>query len=106
MDYVDLLITNNDLTLDAGGNPKLITDRDVIAQDLVHMIREKGFLPPLVGNRNRADIDRIKVKITLAVDNDQRIVPGSATISEPEPGTFYLIADTIEYGPVYIDLGV
>lgn len=104
--HIDLLITDNDLTPDVGGNPVLILDRDVIAQDLVHMIRESEYLPPLVGNRNRSLIERTKVEITLAVDNDLRIVPGSVYIEEPESGQFYLIADTIEFGPLYINLGV
>ncbi len=103
--YIDLLIEDDDLTLDAGRNPQVIPDRDVIAQDLVHMIREEGFLPPLVGNRNRDLIERTKVDITLAVDNDYRIEPGSAQIEEPEPGRFYLTADTIEFGPVGFLLG-
>ncbi len=80
--YTDILVTDDDVTLDAGGNPVIIYDRDVIAQDLVHMIRENGYLPPLVGNRNRDDIERTKVEITIAVDNDYRIVPGSAAIEE------------------------
>jgi hypothetical protein len=103
--YTDLLITDDDLDLDVAGNPLLVDDRDVIAQDLVHMIREKGFLPPLVGNRNRDLINRTQVEITLAVDNDTRIVPGSAYIEEPEPGTFYLVAQTIKFGPVGFYLG-
>ena len=103
--YKDLLVTDDDLTPDVAGNPQTIYDRDVIAQDLVHMIREKGFLPPLVGNRNRDLIERTKVEITLAVDNDYRIVPGSAYIEEPEDGTFYLVADTIDFGPVGFYLG-
>jgi hypothetical protein len=99
-EYRDLLITDDDLALDEAGNSILIFDRDVIAQDLVHMIRESGLLPPLVGNRNRGLVERTKVEITLAVDNDYRIVPGSAYIEEPEPGRFYLTADTIQFGPV------
>ncbi len=100
MEYVDLLVTDDDLTPDVAGNPVLISDRDVIAQDLVHMIRESGFLPPLVGNRNKDLVERTKVEMTLAVDNDYRIIPGSAYIEEPEPGRFYLVADTIQFGPV------
>lgn len=103
--YLDLLVTNDDLSLDVGGNVKTCTDRDVIAQDLVHMIREKGFLPPLVANRNRDIIDQTIVKITLAVDNDYRIIPGSAHIEESDTGTFYLMADTIDFDSVYLELG-
>ena len=40
--YIDLLISNDDLTPDAGGIPEKIADRASIAQDLVHMIRESG----------------------------------------------------------------
>jgi hypothetical protein len=103
--YSDLIVSEDDLSLDVGGNVNTCTDRDVIAQDLVHMIREKGYLPPLVGNRNRDIIDQAIVKITLAVDNDYRIVPGSATIEETGTGTFYLYADTIDFDSVYIELG-
>lgn len=106
MTFLDLLITNDDLTPDVGGNPMTITDRDVIAQDLVHMIREDGFLPPLVGNRNRGLIDKTKMMITLAVDNDVRIVPGSASIDEVEDGTFYLSAETLDFGPIGFTLEV
>ena len=103
--YLDLTVIEDDLTLDVGGNVEACTDRDVIAQDLVHMIREKGFLPPLVANRNRDIIDQAIVNITLAVDNDYRIVPGSANIEESEAGTFYLIADTIDFDSIYLELG-
>jgi len=103
--YLDLSITDDDLTLDVARNAETLTDRDVIAQDLVHMIREKGFLPPLVANRNRDIIEQAKVKITLAVDNDYRIVPGSASIEETESGTFYLFADTIDFDAIYLELG-
>jgi hypothetical protein len=106
MTFLDLLITDDDLTLDVGGNPLTITDRDVIAQDLVHMIREEGFLPPLVGNRNRGLVDRTKMLITLAVDNDSRIVPGSAAIEEVRAGVFYLSAETMDFGPIGFGLEV
>ena len=104
--FRDLLVQNDDLALDVAKNTVLIHDRDVIAQDLVHMIRESGFLPPLVGNRNRGIVERTKVEITLAVDNDSRIIPGTAKIEEPEQGLFYLTADTIDFGPIYTNLGV
>ncbi|WP_419174400.1 DUF2590 family protein [Desulfosediminicola sp.] len=104
--YLDLLITDNDLTPDVAGNPLLTTDRDVIAQDIIHMIKELGYLPPLVANRNQGLIERTKVEITMAVDNDYRIVPGSTFIEEPDPGTFYLVAQTLEFGSIEIYLGV
>lgn len=104
--FLDLLITEDDLTLDVGGNPLTLTDQEVIAQDLVHMIREEGFLPPLVGNRNRSLVERTKVALTLAVDNDFRIVPGSATVEEAPDGVFYLSAETMNFGPIHMTLEV
>lgn len=102
--YVDLLVTDDDLTLDAGGNPVMVWDRESIAQDIVHMIRETGLLVELLGNRD----DRLKaanvVKLTLAVDNDERIVPGTCAIEEPKPGVFYLTAETVEFGPMSLKL--
>jgi hypothetical protein len=104
--YYDLHVKDDDLVLDIAGNPEIIEDRDVIAQDLIHMIREKGFLPPLVGSRNRDLIDRTKVEITLAVDNDYRVVPGTAKVIEKDLGLFLLQADTLEFGPVSFELEV
>jgi hypothetical protein len=34
------------------------------------------------------------------VDNDERIVPGSCSIHEVSLGTFYLVAETAEFGPI------
>ena len=36
----------------------------------------------------------------MAVDDDVRIVPGSCEITEVELGVFYLVADTVEFGPI------
>ena len=52
--YRDLLITDDDITLDAGGYPVLVTERACIAQDIQHMIRESGLLVDLVGERTCA----------------------------------------------------
>lgn len=104
--FIDLLATDDDLTLDAGREPRLCTDRDVIAQNIIHMIREEGYLPPLVANRNNDLKEKTKVEITLAVDNMATIVPGSAQIEEPHLGEFYILADTIDFGPIYLELSI
>ena len=46
--YIDLLISNDDLTPDAGGIPEKIADRASVTQDLVHMIRESGLLTEML----------------------------------------------------------
>ncbi|MCJ2164661.1 MULTISPECIES: DUF2590 family protein [unclassified Pseudodesulfovibrio] len=99
--YFDILITDDDITLDVGGIPERCCDRDSIAQDLVHMIRETGLLVELVGNRDEGKKAENIVKLTLEVDNDERIVPGTCQITETSLGVFYLQAETVEFGPIY-----
>ena len=96
--YIDLLISNDDLTPDAGGIPEKIADRASIAQDLVHMIRESGLLTEMLANRLNM------IKVTLAVDDDERIVPGTAEITETSLGTYLLTAETVDYGPLSLAL--
>jgi len=104
--YFDLLVTDDDLTLDRGGNPERCFDRDSIAQDIQHMIRETGLLVELVGNRDvRKKAENI-VRLTIEVDNDERIVPGSCEIREPESGVFFLQAETVEFGPINMQMEV
>ncbi|SHJ72278.1 DUF2590 family protein (plasmid) [Halodesulfovibrio aestuarii] len=96
--YTDLLITNNDFTLDAGGNPALVHDVDCIAQDIEHMIRETGLLVELIANRDARKKAANLNKIIMAVEEDERIKPGTVYIEEPSLGTFYLVAETLEFG--------
>lgn len=98
--YTDLLITHDDLTPDAGGIPRKIADRASIAQDLVHMIRESGLLTEMLANRDAGTRRLGMIKVTLAVDEDERIVPGTAEITETKLGTYLLTAETVDYGPI------
>lgn len=104
--YVDLLVTDDDLTLDVGGNPVAVADRASIAQDIVHMIRETGLLVDLVAERDERRKAANLVQLTLEVDNDERIVPGSCRISESEsePGVFKLTATTVEFGDINLTM--
>lgn len=102
--YFDILITDDDITLDVGGIPARCSDRDSIAQDIKHMIRATGLLVELVANRDAGKKAGNIVELTIAVDNDERIVPGTCVISEPELGVFYLVAETVEFGPINLKL--
>lgn len=104
--YIDILISSNDITLDAGGLPVLVNNRASIAQDIVHMIRDSGLLVDIVGERNAMRRRRNMVEITLLVDDDVRIIPGSTQIEETNPGEFWLTADTVDFGKVDFLLGV
>ena len=105
-DFVDgnVLISNDDLTPDAGGIPEKIADRASIAQDLVHMIRESGLLTEMLANRDAGARRLNMIKVTLAVDDDERIVPGTAEITETSLGTYLLTAETVDYGPLSLAL--
>ena len=101
--YIDLLISNDDMTPDAGGIPEKIADRASIAQDLVHMIRESGLLTEMLANRDAGARRLNMIKVTLAVDDDERIVPGTE-ITETSLGTYLLTAETVDYGPLSMTL--
>ena len=102
--YQDLLITDDDLDLDAGGNPGLVTGRACIAQDITHMIRESGLLVDLIGERDVMKRKTNIVRLTLMVDQDYRIKPGTARVEEywPERNLveFWLTAETMRYGKI------
>lgn len=102
--YRDILITNDDITLDVGGQPLMVTGRASIAQDIVHMIRESGLLVQLIGNRDVVTRQTSIVKISLLVDTDYRIVPGTTVIEESKLGEYWLTAETVAYGPLNIRL--
>ena len=85
-EYVDLLIVNNDLALDPSRQPLLIDDRACIAQDIAHMIRDSGLLVMLVAERDRLRQRDCIQQLELLVEDDQRLVPGTARISSASGG--------------------
>lgn len=102
--YTDIRVADNDFALDAGNNPLFVHDVDCIAQDLVHMIRETGLLVELVANRDTRKKAANLNKIEMAVEEDERIAPGTVFIEEPSLGVFYLVADTLEFGTLRVTL--
>ncbi len=102
--YTDLLITDDDLSLDAGGQPETVADLASIAQDIQHMIRETGLLVELIGNRDETAKASALVQLAIEVEDDERIVPGTCAIEETGLGEFYLTAETVEYGAVSLTL--
>jgi hypothetical protein len=99
-DYIDLLIENDSIVLDAFGLPVLIDGRASIAQDIKHMIRETGLLVEMIGERHPERVRRNMVRIEQHVENDERIKPGTALMTRTDTNTFFITAKTIEYGDV------
>lgn len=102
--YIDLLITNNDLTLDPSNQPLLVEDRASIAQDIGHMIRDSGLLVTLMAERDRfRRTDCIK-QLELLVEEDERLVPGTVEIIETGSGQYLVTATTVEFGQTEVVL--
>lgn len=102
--YIDLLITNNDLTLDPSSQPLLVDDRASIAQDIGHMIRESGLLVTLVAERDRFRQADCIQQLELLVEADVRLVPGTVRILEEGKGRYLVTAKTVEFGSVEVVL--
>jgi len=103
-EYVDLLIVGNDFALDASRQPVPVEDRACIAQDIAHMIRESGLLVTLVAERNRLKQRDCIQQLELLVEDDVRLVPGTAQITQLEPGQYLVTAKTIKFGDIEVTL--
>jgi hypothetical protein len=103
-EYIDLLITENDLALDLSRQPLPVEDRACIAQDIGHMIRESGLLVTLVAERNRLKQRDCIQQLELLVENDVRLVPGTAKITEVSAGQYLVTATTSQFGNLQVTL--
>ncbi|MCG8295783.1 DUF2590 family protein [Pseudomonas entomophila] len=101
-DYIDLLIHDNDLVLDPSHQPLLIEDRASIAQDIAHMIRDSGLLVTLVAERSRQRQADCILQLELLVENDERLVPGTARILQERTGVFLVAATTLKFGEIEV----
>ncbi|MCU7251198.1 DUF2590 family protein [Pseudomonas koreensis] len=103
-EYVDLLIADNDLVLDPSHQPLLVDDRACIAQDIAHMIRDSGLLVVLVAERDRLRQRDCIQRMELLVEGDVRLVPGTARITQQEPGVYLVTAKTLKFGSIEVSL--
>lgn len=103
-DYVDLLITDNDLTLGASGEPLLIFDADCITQDIKHLVRDSGLFVDLVGQRNTVILHDNLQQLILLIEDDERLVPGTVAITRTDVETFFITATTYKYGTINLEV--
>lgn len=102
--YIDLLITDRDITLNAGNEPELCSNRISIGQDIKHALMESGLPALLIAERSptlRADII---MQMIILVEDDVRLVPGKVYINEEISTRLTILAETYEFGP--IDAGI
>ncbi len=95
MSNIDLLIIGDDLALNAVGEPALTaTETGCIAQDLRHMIRERGYAIQAVADNNPVTRANLMTIIELQVEEDRRIRPGTANVMYLGNGQFNCSAET------------
>lgn len=95
MASIDLLIEDDDFVLSGVGEPELTSLADCVAQDLRHMIREKGYAILMVGERNLVSLAAVAKEIELEIENDSRIYPGTASV-ELDGEVLTCVAQTID----------
>ena len=101
--YVDLLFTDDDLSLDSAGEPQLIFDRDCITQDVKHLVRDSGLLVEVIGQRDSVAVKANTQKLILMIEEDQRLVPGTVDITRTDNETFFITATTYDFGDLSIE---
>lgn len=95
--HVDILILDDDIALDAAGCVAYLDGRASIAQDLIHMIRETGLLVALVGQRDQEVRQSKLVQLVQEIEADERIIPGTAKITEADIEQYWITAQTVDY---------
>lgn len=98
--YIDLLITDGNFTLDSGNEPRRCNNRDSIAQDIIHSILESGITARLIGERSPTMRGDVITQLTLLIESDERLIPGTIVITEESISRLYVIAETYDFGSV------
>ncbi len=95
----DLLVIDGDLQLSAGAQT-YISARGTIEQDIRHMLVEMPIVKLLVAERDAGQRAAICQRIAIEIAEDERIVPGTVSVLETEPGRIYLTGASTRYGPM------
>lgn len=104
--YWDLLVTDEDLTLDLNGLAIRCNNQDSIAQDMKHCLLESGLVTDLIGARSHILRADIYLQMILLLEEDERLVAGSIDIVEENIDRLRISAVTVEWGEVTLDLEV
>lgn len=99
MNRFDLKIVEYDVKFNQVKSPEQISNRDVIAQDIVHRLYESKLLREFIGLRNDSIINLLKTKIELEVSKDDRLKPSSIQ-TQYNHGQLIVYAITRDYGPI------
>jgi hypothetical protein len=83
---IDLLIELSDLKFESTFVPEYITGSLAIAQDIKHMVIESGLLIPLIGQRDKWQVEKVLIEVELLIETDGRLLPGTINVSMSESG--------------------
>ncbi|MCT8824382.1 DUF2590 family protein [Glaesserella parasuis] len=98
--YIDLLITNENISLDVGNMPRLCDNRVSIAQDIKHALLESGLVTALIAERSTLARKDIILQMTLLIEDDERLIPGTIRITEQSLERLFITAETVEFGSI------
>ncbi|HDU5201148.1 DUF2590 family protein [Klebsiella pneumoniae] len=98
--YIDLLITNDDFVLNTGNEPVLCNNRQSIGQDVIHSIIESGLATELIAERSQTLRGDIFTRMELLIEDDERLIPGTVSITEETLSRLWVTADTYDFGPL------
>ncbi|AIA41305.1 DUF2590 family protein [Klebsiella pneumoniae] len=98
--YIDLLITNDDFVLNTGNEPVLCNNRQSIGQDVIHSIIESGLATELIAERSPTLRGDIFSRMELLIEDDERLIPGTVSITEETLSRLWVTADTYDFGPL------
>ncbi|AIK80240.1 DUF2590 family protein [Klebsiella pneumoniae] len=98
--YIDLLITNDDFVLNTGNEPVLCNNRQSIGQDVIHSITESGLATELIAERSPTLRGDIFTRMELLIEDDERLIPGTVSITEETLSRLWVTADTYDFGPL------
>lgn len=96
--YIDLLITNDDFVLNTGNEPVLCKNRQSIGQDVIHSIIESGLATELIAERSPTLRGDIFTRMELLIEDDERLIPGTVSITEETLSRLWVTADTYDFG--------
>ncbi len=104
-EWSDILITDQDITLDAAGIPAMVAQRPTITQDIVHMVIDSGILIELVGERSQSKWTGNMTRLETLIEDDTRIVPGTVQVNWDNREKIYIFAESIA-GDIEVEVPV
>ena len=97
---IDLLIPHDDFVLNTGNEPVLCNNRQSIGQDVIHSIIESGLATELIAERSPTLRGDIFTRMELLIEDDERLIPGTVSITEETLSRLWVTADTYDFGPL------